>query len=282
MKRPRINVRLTFQDRQVLEKILNSKTTTRHDKLKAEVLLLIDGGEYGPKISNSDVLDKLNISSRSLGRIKETYAKNSSIGDLFQFTGLSNQTKSLCNVESNPNFENKTRQYVEIDDSSDEPFLIKHVKCRVTLTKEDRNFLERIIDEGKQTIRKFNRAKILLLADEGIEGPSMTDGDIAKKLDVSESTVARIRRLFITKENLEAVLNFNHTNAGRPAKIDGRVQATLVAQACSQPPEGRCKWTLSLLADRLVELNVVDAISPTAVGTALKKTNLNLGKGKSG
>jgi transposase len=282
MKRNRIHVRLTLQDREGLENILNSKTTTRHDKLKAEVLLLADIGEYGPKISNPDILAKLNISSRSLGRIKETYAKNSAIDDLFQFTGLSNQTNSFYNVKSNPNFVNKIRQYVEVDDSSDEPFLIKHIKCRVTLTKEDREFLERIINEGKQSTRKFNRAKILLLADEGIEGPSMTDQDIAEKLDVSESTVARVRRLFIINENVEAVLNFNHTKAGRPPKIDGRVQATLVAQMCSQPPEGRCRWTLNLLADRLVELNVVDAISHTAVGTALKKMNLNLGSEKSG
>jgi|SRR3984957_1264527 len=280
MKRSRIHVRLTIQDRQRLEIILNSRVSTRHDKLKAEVILLTDVGEYGPKISNSDVLAKLNISSRSLGRIKETYSKNSSIEDLFRFSGLSDQTKSPDNITSNVKKINS--KYVELDDGSNESFLVEHIKCRVTLNNKEREYLEAIINEGKQSNRKFNRAKILLLCDEGSDGPSMTDEKIAEKLDVSLSTVARVRRLFITNENVEAVLNFNHTKAGRLPKIDGRVQATLVAQACSQPPEGRCKWTLSLLADRLVELNVVDAISRTAVGTALKKMNLNLGSEKSG
>lgn len=283
MKRPRINVRLTLQDRELLEKILNSKTTTRHDKLKAEVLLLIDVSECGPKMSNLDVIAKLNISTRSLGRIKETYIKNCSIEDLFRFTGLSDQSQSHCVVNSNSTRAKQINsKYVEIDDSSNESFLIEHVKCRVTLTKQEREHLEMIINAGKHSIRKFNRAKILLLADEGSEGPSMTDGDIAKKLDVSMSTVARVRRIFITKGDLEDVLNFNHDKAGRSPKIDGIVQATLVAQVCSQPPEGRCRWTVRLLADRLVELGVVDAISHTAVGTALKKMSLNLGSGKNG
>jgi len=283
MKRPRVNVRLTLQDRKRLEKILNSRTTTRHDKLKAEVLLLTDISEYGPKISNLDVITKLNISARSLGRIKQTYAKNCSIEDLFRFTGLSDQTQSHCAEEPNSKSTKRINsKYVEIADHLNESFLIEHVKCRVTLTKEERESLKMIISEGKYSIRKFNRAKILLLADEGAEGPAMKDETIAKKLDISMSTVARVRRIFVTKGDLEDVLNFSHDKAGRPPKIDGAVQATLVAQTCSQAPKGRCRWTVRLLADRLVELGVVDAISHTAVGTALKKMNLNLGSGRNG
>lgn len=282
MKRPRINVRLTPQDRERLEKILNSRITTRHDKLKAEVLLLTDISEYGPKMSNPDVIAKLNISARSLGRIKETYAKNCSIEDLFRFTRLSDQTQSRCAEESDSKSTKRINsKYVEIDDNSS-AFLIEHVKCRVTLTKEEREYLKTIIGGGKHSIRKFNRAKILLLADESAEGPSMTDETIAKKLDISMSTVARVRRIFVTKGDLENVLNFNHDKAGRSSKIDGTVQATLVAQACSQAPEGRCRWTVRLLADRLVELGVVNTISHTAVSAALKKMNLNLGSGRNG
>jgi predicted XRE-type DNA-binding protein len=283
MKRSRIHVRLSLKDRQHLEKILNSRTTTRHDKLKAEVILLTDVGEHGPKISNLDVLAKLNISSRSLGRIKETYSKNSSIEDLFRFTGLSEQTSSSVILGSNSKRAIKRNtKYVEIDDSSNESFLIEHVKCRVTLTKKDREYLETIINEGRQSIRKFNRAKILLLADEGIEGPAMTDKEIAEKLDVSVPTVGRVRRLLITKGQIDEVLNFNHHNAGRPPKVDGVTQATLVAQACSAPPEGRCKWTVRLLADRLVELEVIDCISHTTVANVLKKMNLSLGSVRNG
>src|SRR5207247_10845468 len=100
--------------------------------------------------------------------------------------------------------------------------------------------------------------------------------------EVSKSTVQRVRRLLITEGRLESVLNFNHENAGRSRKIDGSVEAILVAQACSKPPEGRCKWTLRLLADRLVELKVVDSITHGTIGNALKKMNLSLGNGKNG
>lgn len=285
MKRARIYVHLNLQDRERLEKILNSKVSTRHDKLKAEVLLLTDISDYGPKLSNLDVIAKLNISSRSLGRIKETYAKNGLIDDLFCFTGLSKQTQSNsnCTVDSNSKAAKQiNRRYVELNDNTSDLFLIEHIKCRVTLTQEERKNLEIIISTGKHSIRKLNRAKILLLADEGSKGPSMSDKEIAEKLDISMSTVARVRRLFVTKGSLQDVLNFNHSKAGRLPKINGMVQASLVAQACSQPPKGRCRWTVRLLADRLVELRVVDSISHTAVSTALKKTNLNLGKEKSG
>jgi hypothetical protein len=283
MKRSRIHVRLSLQDRKRLEGILNSRTTTRHDKIKAEVILLTDIGEYGPKMSNPDVLSKLNISARSLGRIKEAYSKGSSIEDLFRFTGLSDQTNSsaIAGFDSKHAIKKNTK-YVEIGDSSNESFLFEHVKCRVTLTKEEREYLEAIINEGKQTNRKFNRAKILLLADEGSGGPAMTDTEIAEKLDTSVTSVGRVRRLFITQGQVDEVLNFNHRNAGRPPKVDGVTQAVLVAQACSAPPEGRCKWTVRLLADRLVELEVVDCISHTTVANVLKKMNLSLGNVRSG
>ena len=281
-QRPRIYVRLSLQDRERLEKILNLKTTTRHDKSKAEVLLLTDVGEYGPRVSLDKVIAKLNISLRSVGRIREAYSKNSSIEDVFCFNGLSDQTLPRSTEEpiSKPT-KQKNSKYVEVDDS-DEMFLIEHIKCRVTLSEEDREILESVLKEGKQTTRKFNRAKILLLADEGTSGPAMSDGEIADKLDVSLSTVSRVRRLFISKGEIENVLTFKHNKAGRLPKIDGVVQATLVAQACSTPPEGYCRWTLRLLANRLIELGVVDSISHTAIATTLKKTNLSLGSVRNG
>lgn len=276
-----IKVVLTQDERKRLDSIVNSNKSTQYDKIKAQVLLLTDIGEYGSKVPPKDVAVRLQISPRSVGRIKEAYAQNLSIEDVFQFSGLSDQAKAST-IPKNPKSLKKNARYIEIDDSRNETFLVEHIKCRVTLTKEERDQLEALINEGKQSIRKFNRAKILLLADEGVKGSLMTDEEIAEKLDISLSTVARVRRLFITKGNLDDVLNFNHDQAGRSPKIDGTIQATLVAQACSQPPEGRCRWTIRLLADRLVELGVVDAISHTAVGTTLKKMNLNLGSGRNG
>jgi hypothetical protein len=277
-----IKVVLTQNERNRLESIVNSSKTTQYDKQKAQVLLLTDVGEYGSKIAPKDVATRLKISPRSVGRIKEAYARNLSIEDVFQFSGLSNQAKtdSIRTRALKPL--KKNAKYIQIDENEGESFLIEHIKCRVTLTKEERRKLEALINEGKQSNRKFNRAKILLLADEGTEGPAMTDEEITKKLDTSLSSVARVRRLLIIKGNVDEVLNFNHRKAGRAPKIDGTIQATLVAQACSQPPEGRCRWTVRLLADRLVELGIVDAISHTAVGTALKKMNLNLGSGRNG
>lgn len=279
MARQRNNVRLTLADRQSLEKIANSPTTTQHDKLKAQVLLLTDIGEHGPGVPSKNVKLELNISDGSVKRIRHAYAKSSTIEEVFSFSGLGNQ--QLRKDAKIPKNRTKRVHYIETDNVI-EPFLMEHVKCRVTLTREEREKLESILKEGKQTARKFNRAKILLLADEGSEGPALTDEAISDKLDVSMSTVARVRRLFITNGQINDVLNYNHRNAGRPVKIDGVIQATLVAQTCSSPPKGRCKWTLRLLADQLIELEVVDSINHTAVGNALKKMNLNLGSAKNG
>lgn len=278
MKRRRNDVKLTQDDRKCLEAIVESEKSSKPEKLKAQILLLTDIGEHGPKFSYEIVATQLKISLRSVGRVKEVYARNASIQDVFCFTGLSDQ--------SNPTRDNdqkkKNVQYIEVENREAGDFLIEHIKCRVNLKKEERETLKSIFFQGKHSLRKINRAKILLLADEGPEGPAKSDGDIADELKVSKSTVQRTRQLLLIQGNPEAVLNFNHKNAGRPRKIDGEVEAVLVAQACSKPPDGRCKWTLRLLADRLVELEVVDSITHGSVGNALKKMNLSPGNGKSG
>jgi transposase len=281
--RRRNNVILTQKERKCLEAIVKSEKSSKFEKLKAQILLLTDISEYGPKLSYEDVATRLEVSSRSIGRIKDAYARNASIQDVFRFPGLSDQSNSSCGKKQTcSSSKKKNIQYVEIGNGEASSFLVEHIKCRVTLSKEDRATLESIINKGKYSHRKFNRAKILLLADEGPEGPAKSDIDIANELNVSKSTVERVRRLLLTERSLETVLNFNHGNAGRPRKIDGKVEATLVAQACSKPPEGRCKWTLRLLADRLVELEVVDSITHGSIGNALKKMNLSLGNERNG
>jgi len=280
-----IKVLLTLKERARLEAILKSKKTTKKDQQKAEVLLLTDIGEHGPKMSPSGVVNKLGLSSRSVGRIREAYSKNSSIDDVFRFANLSDQTiykPDLVGENIHAQQDKKKIKYVEVDNGEADSFLIENVKCRVILTKEDREQLDKISKGGKHTTRKSNRAKILLLADEGSEGPAMSDQDIANKLDVSLSTVARVRKIFITQGDIDTILNFHHNKAGRLPKIDGTVQATLIAQVCSKPPEGRSTWTVRLLADQLVALEVVESISHTAVSKALKKMNLSLGNEKNG
>lgn len=144
----------------------------------------------------------------------------------------------------------------------------KH-KYNVKLTAEERDKLNRLTLSGSIDVRKLNRVKILLLADEQHEKGNKTDNEIAEKLDISRATVVRIRRRYIEKD-LDAAINEN-PRSGRPPEISGETRAQITALACSDAPEGFGRWTLRLLADKLVELDFVDNISHNTVGEILKK-----------
>ncbi len=149
-------------------------------------------------------------------------------------------------------------------------------KYKVTLTTEEQAMLRDLVSVGKAAARKITHARILLLADEHSEDGNQTDDAIVRALQVGSATVARVRRRFV-EQGLEAALNRQFQRNRRAKKLDGEGEAFLVATACSEAPEGRTSWTLRLLADRLVECNIVDSISPEAVRQTLKKTNLSLG-----
>jgi transposase len=134
----------------------------------------------------------------------------------------------------------------------------------VDLTEEERTFLLKFIKSGKHSARKINRARILLLADEG-----RTDLEIAEALHTSIPTVQRTRQRFV-EGNLEHALHERRRPGGR-RKLDGKGTALLIALAHSEPPAGRKSWTMQLLADRLVELEIVDIISDETVRRELKK-----------
>ena len=140
----------------------------------------------------------------------------------------------------------------------------------VKLTGEEREELLQFLRKGKSSARSQTRARILLLSDEGLE-----DDEIAETLKVSKSTVCRIRKRYC-EGGLDFALQ-EKPRSGAPNKIDGRVEAQLTLIACSDPPEGRSRWTVRLLADRLVELEVVDSISHMSVQRLLKKMKLSLG-----
>lgn len=136
----------------------------------------------------------------------------------------------------------------------------------VNLTQEERAGLEALLRRGRSSAQKQQRARILLKADEGL-----TDEEIATELEVSRASAENIRKRCCL-EGLETVLE--HKKQARPsrqAKLDGAAEARLVQLACSAPPKGRSRWTLSLLSDKLVELQVVDSISITTVHRGLKK-----------
>ena len=146
----------------------------------------------------------------------------------------------------------------------------------VKLRKPERQRLEALIRKGKSSAAQLLKARILLKADSGRHGEAWPDSRIVEALDTGASMVYRVRRGFVEK-GLEAVLvrKKRLTPPVQPV-FDGEKEARLIALACSAPPAGRARWTLRLLADRLVELEVVDAVNFNTVGRALKKTSLNL------
>jgi transposase len=147
----------------------------------------------------------------------------------------------------------------------------------VRLSAEERERLLALVKAGKASALKLMRARILLKADQEERGPAWTDAEIAEALDVSLKTVFNIRRKWV-EQGLEAALERKSPDApAKPRKLDGTIEAQLVATCCGPPPKGRAKWTLRLLAAKLVELEAVDSISPETVRQALKKMRLSLG-----
>lgn len=146
-------------------------------------------------------------------------------------------------------------------------------KYRVTLEVEERGQLQQLLAKGKADVRRLKHAQILLAADEPENTPGKTDGLIAQTLAVGTATVERVRRRFV-EEGLELALSPYRTAKRRHrTKLDGRQEAHLIATACSEPPAGRARWTLRLLADTMVELKLVDTISYETVRQTLKKMN---------
>jgi transposase len=145
------------------------------------------------------------------------------------------------------------------------------------LAKEERSELEALVRKAKISALKVTRARILLKADQGDKGAAWTDAQIAEALDVAPKTVFNIRRRWV-EEGLDAALNRKkQERPSRSRRLDGKAEAKLVATCCGPAPKGRARWTLRLLADRLVELDVVESISPETVRGTLKKTLLSLG-----
>lgn len=147
---------------------------------------------------------------------------------------------------------------------------------RVKLTAEERSHLQELLSKGRAAARTLTHARILLKADEGVAGPRLTDDEIAEALDVNRSTVERVR-IRCVEEGFEAALRPRPSRQLHPRKLDGVQEAHLVALACSPAPKGRVRWSLRLLADKLVELEIVDDISYETVRQTLKKTNSNRG-----
>ncbi len=147
-------------------------------------------------------------------------------------------------------------------------------KYHVTLTAAEREQLKEIIGKGKQAAAKIRRAHLLLAADETEAGLKMTDAQIKTVYQVSQRTVERLRQRFV-EEGFEVALQAKSTGGPQVIKIDGEVEAHVIALRLGPVPEGRNSWTMRLLAEKMVELEYVDSISYETVRQVLKKTNLN-------
>jgi len=151
------------------------------------------------------------------------------------------------------------------------------VRYTIKLSPEEVKELRTIINKGSHTSQTFRGAYILLNCDEGDYSEKVTNEQISKVLKIGMRTIDRVKKKFI-EEGFEAVLERRPSTRVYDVKIDGDVEAKLVKLCCSEPPSGFAKWSLRLLADKMVELQYVDSISYVSVGNVLKKMNLSLGK----
>ena len=147
----------------------------------------------------------------------------------------------------------------------------------VRLTETERSELDALVRKGKASALTIARARILLKVDQGEDAEAQTDAQVAEALSVTAKTVFNVRRRWV-EEGLEAALcRKKQICPSRPRKLDGEAEAKLVATCCGPVPQGRARWTLRMLAGKLVELEVVDCISPETVRSTLKKMRLSLG-----
>ena len=145
----------------------------------------------------------------------------------------------------------------------------------VELTSKERSRLQQIISKGNTTGYRIKYAQILLKADQSNAGPGWSDSKTAEAFECNVSTVYRLRKRLVEK-GFEAVLQHGNKGKRKQRKLDGKAEAHLIALACSQPPKGRQRWTVRLLADELVSLGIVDSCGKTTVHETLKKMSLSL------
>jgi transposase len=155
-------------------------------------------------------------------------------------------------------------------------------KYRVSLTVEERADLERLVSAGKAAARKLTHARILLLADSMTPGAGLSDDRIVAALGVGICTVGRVRKRLVTQGLQQALDPKPQPSRPDKIKIKGNVEQRLVQLACTDPPEGRCRWTLELLADEMVALGLADSISTETVRQALQKTTCSPGSSRPG
>jgi hypothetical protein len=143
----------------------------------------------------------------------------------------------------------------------------------IELSPEERDELEALVRRGKAAARKLTRARALLLSDQGESGPGWTDADIAAALGITTRCLEMLRKRAVEVGPLVAIERKPQARPSVPPKFDGEKEAKLIALACGEPPAGHRRWSLRLLADKLVELNVFESVSHERVRQVMKKTS---------
>ena len=150
-------------------------------------------------------------------------------------------------------------------------------KYIVDLTESEQESLKKLTTTGKHAAYKINHGRILLLADINQADGGWSDEAIASTLGISISTIERVRRRFV-EEGIDASLSHRQGRGRKQRRLDGDSEAHLLALACSQPPQGQGRWTLRMLADKMVELRYIESLSHETVRQTLKKMNFSLGE----
>ena len=151
-----------------------------------------------------------------------------------------------------------------------------NIKYRVTLTAEERDHLQKLIKKGKTAGYRIRHAQMLLALDEIPGNEHWTDEKIGNAYGARQRAVGVLRKRFV-EEGFQAALERKKRETPPVIKIDGEAEAKIIALTCSEPPEGRCRWTLKLLANKVVELGILESISDHGIGDLLKKTKLSHG-----
>lgn len=155
------------------------------------------------------------------------------------------------------------------------------IKYKVTLTREEHEELMSIVNKGSHTSQQYRAAYILLNSDQGEYGDKISGRQISQVLKISDRMIDRVKQRFV-EEGFDACLERKPMSKTKEKKIDGELEAQLIAMSCSEAPEGFAKWSLRLLADKMVEMKYIESISHETIRKVLKKTNLNHGKQKAG
>ncbi len=150
-------------------------------------------------------------------------------------------------------------------------------RFKVTLTKEEREQLQAVLGKGKHSSQQYRNACILINSDESSFGDKSSNEHIAKVLQINTKTVERVKKRFV-EEGFEECIDRKPYPKLEPKKVDGDFEAHLIAISCSKAPEGMARWSLRMLADKMVELKYIDSVSHETVRQVLKKTKLNRGK----